>query len=162
MHRSVIAEYYIKKLVEEKGLQNKISAISRGIQGSAGFAPTRGKHMRDYPNVYEKNIFSLGVLGLDILEHVSTPIQKSDIEQATCIIAMDQNVLTGVPRACLYDQFPNNRHTMKLFMELCGIKASIPDCSETGGFLKYTIVNFFICMVIHVRFRYILRSIGVH
>lgn len=143
MHRSVVAEACINKVLKERGLDADYAVISCGIQGTADMEGTQGRSLRDYPQAWERNRTSLEALGLDISGHVSTPISPEDVERAVLILVMDRKVLDSPEygSASLARQFPCHRDKMRLFLELESMDEGIEDCGEHAQEAQYRRVN---------------------
>jgi len=153
MHRSVVAESCINKVLKERGFSIDYEVISRGIQGTAawkeeGMKPLEGRSLRDYPKEnpgqsWERNMSSFIELGLDISEHASTPIILEDVERAALILVMDQKVLDSPEygTASLVRQFPLHRPKMRLFLELEGAEEGIEDCGPDAEEAQYRSAN---------------------
>lgn len=147
IHRSVVAEACLKQEIEKKGISSLFEVISRGIQGSAGTNPPKYKNLSEYllEWIIQKPI--LANLGLNIIEHVSTPISHEIAKKALLIIAMDKKVLTELPNSLL-KQFPQYSNKMKLFMEFEGKQEDVPDCFGSSDIKLHRYVDEMIVEII--------------
>lgn len=143
IHRSVVAEACINKLLKERGLDDRYIAISRGIRGTGGMEATQERSLRDYPQDWERNKPSLNAIGIDISGHMCTSISLNDVEQAAIILVMDRKVFEAPDYgpACLIMQFPCHRHKMRLFLELEGNTEGIEDCGPGADEAQYRRAN---------------------
>jgi len=124
IQRSPIAERCIRQALLKLELNKKVIVISRGVQGAFGVRPPKGKNLKDYPAEWRASKPTLDKLGIDLSDHVATPLDEKIICDAVIIIIMDKKVLDY-----LTDKFPKKRYKMKLFMELTGRKEDIQDCA---------------------------------
>jgi len=129
IYRSVIAEKYLKKLLNNKGMNGEFEITSAGINGTAGTKPPKGKNIKDYPEIYKVVKKFIDEKGIDLADHNSSQITREKAEQADLIIVMEKSVLEGPPNS-LATQFPNLTYKMRLFSELEGKNYDIPDCEN--------------------------------
>lgn len=143
IHRSVVAEACINKLLKERGFGGRYVAISRGIRGTAGMRTLAERNLQDYPQDWERNKPSLETIGIDISAHACTPISHNDVECAAVILVMDRKVFDAPEYgpACLVMQFPSHQHKMHLFLELEGTAEGIEDCGAGAAEEQYRHVN---------------------
>lgn len=127
IYRSPIAEYCLNRMFQKKGLSKEIFAVSRGLQGAFGTPSPRGRNLRDYPFEWSIAEPILAELGIDISAHEVTPIDLDIIKRAALIFAMERGVLTDRTNS-LFRQFPQHVWKMRLFRELEGKPADVPDC----------------------------------
>lgn len=137
IHRSVIAEHCFNLIFRCQGLDKKLFAISRGIQGS------RNTDHPKYPNLYshEKELaFSkpfLRQIGVCIpKEQRAIPIDSTVAEQASIILAMGHKVLIADQNSLVL-QFPEYGYKMRLFSELAGRFEDLPDCCGSDDIELY-------------------------
>lgn len=127
IHRSVIAAACIEKLLKEQGLQEMINVQSRGLQGSFGTDLPRHLNLREYPAEWELARPGLEALGVEVpISQTATPIIKSDVENATLVLAMDELVLQTL-LSSFGEEVPELRSRMILFAELGGESVDVPD-----------------------------------
>ena len=130
IHRSVVAEIYIRKNLRELGLEEKFRVASRGLQGSCQTAMPKFPNLRQYSLEWGNAEPSLRDLEIEIPEtQIAIPINEIVAKEASLILAMDQQVLSGFPKYCLVEQFPELSFKMKLFSEMAGDVADVPDCA---------------------------------
>lgn len=126
IHRSAIAEQVFKKILQEKGLSDQFSVISRGITGSAGTKPTLHKNITAYDE-WKFSKPSLEEFGIDITKHEARPITEDVASNADVIVAFDKIILED-GEVALKKQFPQLHGKMHLLSELEGSAEEIPDC----------------------------------
>ncbi|MFH1890271.1 MAG: hypothetical protein ABIJ91_01750 [Candidatus Kuenenbacteria bacterium] len=124
IQRSPIAERCIRQTLLKRGFSHKIIVTSRGIQGAFGIDKPEGNNLQDYPAEWRASKPMLDKLGIDLSDHIATPVDIDIIQKAKIIIIMDKKVLE-----ILINKFPEHRHKTKLFMELAGKKEDIQDCA---------------------------------
>ena len=91
IHRSVVAEIYIRKNLRELGLEEKFRVASRGLQGSCQTAMPKFPNLRQYSLEWGNAEPSLRDLEIEIPEtQIATPIDESVASEASLILAMDQ------------------------------------------------------------------------
>lgn len=130
IHRSVIAEHCLRKALEQ--YEGQFVVVSRGIQGTCGTRPPKGRNLRDYPKEWSCTKTVLDELGLVIpVEQQAMPVDLATVQSAAVILAMDRGVLLDRPNS-LVRQFPQCGHKMRLFMELSGRPEDVPDCGSSG------------------------------
>jgi len=112
IHRSVTAEYYLRKILERKGIEN-IEVISRGLMGSADFPKPGGENLRDYPRDWQEAKLVFDNFEIDTSDQRATPITLDDVTSADLVVAMNQDILNRA--GGLYDQFPGYKNRMLLF-----------------------------------------------
>lgn len=139
IHRSAVAEIYLKQLIKDKGYNQEIKVISRGLQGSAGTAPPKYQNMTQYPLEWSTTKPILEKLGIDTFifsRHKAKPITIKVIKQSSVIFAMDQAILNN-----LLSQFPTCKNKLRLFTELVDKKEDIPDCGGSSEIRLHRYVN---------------------
>lgn len=128
IHRSVIAEFCIRKKLVETGNEEKYSVASRGVQGTLGVPPSKFPNIRLYEEEWRLAAPSLLEVGVDIpIEKQATPISRDDIEMAAVVFAMDNKVLQDLPYSLLV-QFPDFMYKIKLFKKIAGLHGDVSDC----------------------------------
>ncbi|PIT93859.1 hypothetical protein COU00_02090, partial [Candidatus Falkowbacteria bacterium CG10_big_fil_rev_8_21_14_0_10_43_11] len=90
IHRSVIAERCINRVLKKNGMDGEFVVVSRGLQTTS---PPVGKNLRDYEAEWLASSPVLQEIGIDISDAKSTPVDISIVEKASLIIAMDRGVL---------------------------------------------------------------------
>ncbi|MFA5987941.1 MAG: hypothetical protein WC797_04830 [Candidatus Paceibacterota bacterium] len=121
--RSPFAEAVINKELARRGLDSKMQAISRGIQGTpVDPVPDKFSNISFYPNEFRNAKPILDKLGIDTTKHVSKPVDKKTAESASVIFAMDEKNYQG-----LNDLFPDLKDKIHLLSELVGKKEAIED-----------------------------------
>ena len=127
IHRSPIGEQVLKKLLKERGLEDKFEVISRGISGTAGTKPPEYKNILGYPEELKASKPTLRKLNIDITKHEARPITEDIVKKAVAIIAMDKYVHFYLPHS-LVNQFPLYKNKIHLLTQLEGKNQDIPDC----------------------------------
>lgn len=141
IHRSVVAEICIRKNLQEIGLEDKFQVTSRGLQGSCQTAMPEFLNLRQFPRHWPNAEPSLRELGIEIPEtQIATPVDKKIVQEASLILAMDQQVLSEFDN-CLIRQFPEFSFKMKLFTEMTGDVSDVLDCAEQMTVEKFRQVN---------------------
>lgn len=142
IHRSVVAELCIRKNLQEFGLEDKFQVSSRGLQRSCQTSMPKFPNMRHYPLEWGHSEPILRDLGIEIPEtQIATPVDKSIVQDASLVLAMDQQVLCGFPN-CLIKQFPELGFKMRLFSEMAQNILDVPDCAGKTDTGMYRQVNF--------------------
>jgi len=157
IHRSAVAEAYLKQVIKERELDNQLEVISRGLQGSAGTSPPRHSGPTEYPLEWSIQKPILKELGIDISEHVSRPIDHKIIEEASLIFAMDSKVLSGLPNSLL-KQFPDHDRKIMLFGGLGGKGVDVPDCGGSDDSKLHRRVDEVIIQVINEEIEALMRE----
>lgn len=130
IHRSVVAEHCINKAFKEKGIDNELVAVSRGLQGTMETKPPTGKNLKDYSIKWSISGVILQELGIDISDAQSTPVDLLIVERALFILVMDRGVLIDRPNS-MAKQFPKYGYKMRLFRELEGRTEDVKDCGDS-------------------------------
>lgn len=129
IHRSVIAALCIEKVLKGLGLESEYEVMSRGLQGSAGTDLPHFSNLRFYPTEWSLTAPILEEIGIEIPPNqVAIPITEGIANDASLILAMDQEVLCSLPHS-LINQFPHFGFKMRLFKELSGSTDNIVDCA---------------------------------
>lgn len=133
IHRSVIAQLCLEHELKNYGKEKEFIVISRGIQGTNGTALPQHQNLYSYTTEYSFTAPLLQELGISIpATQKTTPINAIDVENASLILAMDQNVLRSL--ACL---FPDYTAKMYIFTKLVGKKEDIADCAGSSNSVLY-------------------------
>ncbi len=130
--RSVTAEKYLKKLLEERGELENYEITAAGIQGSGNTPPTEHPRIRDYPEAWADLEGPTAKHGIDINDNVSTPITREMMDAADVVFSMDRKVLEEYDDA-LYNQFPEFKDKIHMFTELDGNEDGINDPYYLSG-----------------------------
>lgn len=89
IHRSVIAEELLRKIVTDRGIQTHYRIESRGIQGAMGVAPPEHLNLRGYPETYARTSKALEAYSIKVPESkLSTPISQDDADRADKILVL--------------------------------------------------------------------------
>ena len=109
--RSLFAEGYARKLVNERGLKN-VTVNSCGTFASSKFF---------IPKIVLKLLSNEGV---NVSEHISTPVTRELVEKADLIFAMEQQHVSDI-----VSLFPSAKNKTHLFKEYAGDNSCsyIPD-----------------------------------
>lgn len=141
IHRSVVAELCIRKVLQELGLEDKFQVASRGLQGSCQTAMPKFPNLRQFLLEWPRAEPSLRELEIEIPKtQIATPVDKSIVQESSLILAMDQQVLCGFEN-CLIKQFPEFSFKMRLFSEMAGDVSDVSDCAEQMATEKFRQVN---------------------
>ena len=102
IHRSVIAEEMLRKILNERSLQDEYAVESRGIQGAYDIEPAKHPNLRDYPETYESTREALEQYGIFIPESKrSQPMTSQDLASADVILAIGsesyEKIMTNSP-----------------------------------------------------------------
>ena len=129
--RSTVAEALINKKLSNQRLDDRFYCLSRGVQGTNGVLATKHPNLKGFTDIYDTVKSKLRELGIEeVAEHISTPVDSDIMQQASIILAMGQDVLTGTkkhPEAGLMNQFPEASNKIRLFTELIDEEAGIGD-----------------------------------
>ncbi|MFA5030037.1 MAG: hypothetical protein WC495_00400 [Patescibacteria group bacterium] len=131
IHRSVVAERSLKKILLDKGLKRKFIVASYGLQGTKGTTRPLHNKLIQYPKEYKAAQPTLAKLGINIGSHSYQKITSKAIRRASVIIAMDKMVYSKNKNSLL-QQFPMTKNKIHLFSELTIRHRNIPDPSGTG------------------------------
>lgn len=141
IHRSVIAEKSLVKILQEKDLDNEFSVASFGLQGTKGTAEPLHKNLKDYPKEYRAALPTLRKFEIDVDDHLFQKITAIEIKKAALVIAMDKKVYSGAMNSLL-GQFPKSKAKIHVFSELTKNHKYIKDPSGSGNFkLHEDIIN---------------------
>ncbi len=112
--RSPMAEYYLRKLIAEKGLEFRVS--------SAGFI---NSDIRISPNSYEV----MKKDGIDASKHISTQINRELISDSWLILTMTENHKQNIIKI-----EPNSKNKVFTLSEYCGKKFCLMSCDIDDPF----------------------------
>lgn len=127
--RSVVAEKIITNELRARGLSDKYTSISRGIQGTTvDPIPVKFPNITYYGNLYEDSKSTLEKFGIDLSSHRSTPIDKEIAEKASVLFAMDQKT-----KQALLSLFPNLDNKIHILSEIINKNIDIVDPEGVSG-----------------------------
>lgn len=127
--RSVVAQAVIQQQLEVRGIAGKYESLSRGIQGtSIDPQPVKYPNITYYGKLYEdaKPIFEK--FGINVSEHVSTPIDENIAKRSNILLAMDMQT-----RDALIRLFPDQKAKVYLLSKLIGEERNITDPEGVSG-----------------------------
>lgn len=126
--RSSFAEILINREIEKRKLDEKVIAISRGMQGTiVDPKPVDFPNIVFYPNEYHNAKPTLDKLGIDESKHISKPIDIDTAKSADLILALDNKIKKGLEML-----FPNMKDKIHLLSELIGKDEDFEDPEEEG------------------------------
>lgn len=127
--RSPIAGELIKKEFSARGVEDKYEVISRGVQGTrVDPEPVKHTNIVHYPSIFRDIEPILKKYEIDLCQHVSTPIKRSDMMGADLVLAVDKKT-----KKALGNLFPKFRKKVVLVSQLSGKKESIADPEKANG-----------------------------
>lgn len=126
IHRSVIAEKSLIKILQENGLDNKFSVASYGLQGTKGTAKPLRRNLKEYPKEYKAALPTLRKFKIDIDNHSFQRVTLNVIKKASLVIAMDEKVYLEAENSLL-KQFSELKHKIHIFSELTKNHEDIKD-----------------------------------
>lgn len=128
IHRSVVAEKFLTKILKGEKLDNKFSVASYGLQGIKGAAKPLHKNLKGYLNEWNAALPTLREFKIAhaLARHNSRSIAPTVAEKATIIIAMDKKTYSGKKNS-LVNQFPDEKNKIHLFSELTKNHKDIKD-----------------------------------
>jgi len=126
VYRSAVAEQFFRQLVKEAGLENRVEARSRGIQGFCGVPPPKFPNLRYYGETWEAAKDALEIFGVSLADHVATTITPEDVRDASLVIAMDEKVYSEGEENLL-SAFPAERSKIHSFSEFEGEGTGVSD-----------------------------------
>lgn len=89
IHRSVIAEELLRKIIAERGDEARYRIESRGIQGTMGVVAPEHTNLRGYPETYHYTSKALEAYSVSIPENkISTPVSQADADHANFILVL--------------------------------------------------------------------------
>lgn len=118
IHRSPLAEEFLKYEISTRNLSDKINVRSYGLQGYKNNPRSQFKNFTLYPQ-YETSRKFLTKKGVDFSKRSSRPINKSAVDTSDLIIAMDEKVLVDKQYG-LKANFPSAKYKTILFSEISG------------------------------------------
>lgn len=148
IHRSVIAEEYLNKILKKKQLNSKFVAISYGLQGTQGTAKPLHKKLIEYPKEWKASLPTLKKFKIDISNHSYQKITLAIAKKSAVIIAMDKKVFSTA-RNALVKQFPKARNKIHIFSELTKNHKVIIDPAGNGSFRVHQMTIKNTCLTIH-------------
>ncbi|MFH0969239.1 MAG: hypothetical protein V1804_01900 [Patescibacteria group bacterium] len=143
IHRSVVAEQYLKQLIKGTVYEKVSEIISRGIQGSAGTQSPKHQNITEYAmewSITKPILENLGVEVSGFYNHQAKPITKDVMEKAWVVFPMDRKTFND-SSASVLGQFPEYSNKVKLFTEISDDKADIPDCFDSSDEELYYVAN---------------------
>lgn len=106
IHRSVIAAEFLRKILKERKIGQKLSIDSYGLQGAKGTDLPKHKHLSEYPEEWKAAKPILQKLGIDISKHGFQKSSGTVMKKASVAIAMDNKVYSTAKNS-LMNQFSN-------------------------------------------------------
>mgnify|MGYP001616292081 CR=1 FL=1 len=129
IHRSVIAELCLRKVLQSSNFCDQYEVMSCGLQGSYGTDPPLFSNLVHYPLEWSLTKPILEDLEIEISSsRVATPVTREIADRSSIILAMNKKVLCGLSYS-LVKQFPHLGFKMRLFKEIAGETDDIPDCA---------------------------------
>ena len=132
IHRSVVAEKYLNKLLKKHRLNAKFVATSYGLQGTKGTAKPLHKNLTEYPKEWKAAFPTLRQLNIDVTNHSFQKITPAIIKKAAVVIAMDKKVYIKANNS-LIKQFPSQKNKIHIFSELTKNHQDIKDPAGSGS-----------------------------
>ncbi|MBI5254839.1 hypothetical protein HY932_03630 [Candidatus Falkowbacteria bacterium] len=153
IHRSVVAEIYLKQLLVANGLTENFEVISRGTQKE----PPRHKSITQYEPEWSASEPSLRELQVDIPQlsaHESCPLTSNIMNRASIVIAMTTTVMDEIRELFL-------THPAKLifFNTLADGKIDLVDCYGSDDLSLHARVNTEIVMTLRQHYKKLLQML---
>jgi protein-tyrosine-phosphatase len=155
IYRSVIAEKYLTKILQEKDLDNKFSIASYGLQGARNTDKPMHKNLKKYPREYKAALPTLREFKIKINDHSSQKITPTAVKKATVIIAMDKKIYSRSKNS-LFKQFPGSKQKIHIFSELTKNRKDIKDPFGINNSKFHRVIIENICLTIKKKFKIIL------
>jgi len=127
--RSPFTEAVLAKEVARQNLSKEVQVISRGVQGtSVDPEPVQFPNITYYPQMYHDAKPVLDELDVDLSDHTSTPISKTDAETADILLAVDDKT-----QQALQTLFPDQSQKIHLVSEIIDEQRNIIDPEGVSG-----------------------------
>lgn len=132
--RSPFAEKVIDRNLSRKGLTDRFTVFSRGIQGtSIDPIPVKFPNISFYKREYFYCKSTLEKYGIDIIAHKSKPVDKKDMCTASVVFAIDQLTKNSLIRL-----FPGHKNKIYKLSEIIKSENDFADPENLVGIRKHS------------------------
>jgi len=153
IHRSVVAEIFLKQLLATDKSSKSFTVISMGTQRTQ----TRYSNLTQYLTEWTASEPSLRELGVDLHKfrtHISRPLTETVMNHAAIAVVMTPEILAEAQKL-----FPAHSTKLVLFNDLADKKTELPDCFDSDDIARHAHVNTEIVTILRNSYKKLLAMI---